>query len=99
MIFECNTLKDCREALYRAYGSESNLVLDLGKGIDADKVPVIVGACTNCNADKVLETLGMERTLDCPVCGSDMDRDHVVNMMVQGDVVVYRWQDDFGGGE
>jgi predicted RNA-binding Zn-ribbon protein involved in translation (DUF1610 family) len=98
MITQCKTLEDCQKALYKAYDEDINAILDLDPGIDADKVHVMIGTCTQCDANKVLHQLGIETPTPCPACGEEIDWDHVIDMVVQCDVVVYRWQDDFEVG-
>jgi hypothetical protein len=84
--------------LYKAYDEYINIVLDLDESVNADEVPVIVGVCTQCDVDKVLGQVDINTPTSCSVCGEKIDWDHVVDMVVQGDVVVYRLQDDFEVG-
>ena len=95
MIIEATTAKECREALYDAYESMLYaIVLDISPDVDFGRVPVTVLECDKCQGKKTIVYLGTHPIPEsCGRCGAELQVTHVVSMVTQGDVVLYRMGD------
>jgi hypothetical protein len=94
VIVEATTAKECREALYDAYEDMDSIVLDISSDVDHGRVPVTVLECGECKGKKTIVYLGTYPIPEsCGRCGAELQVTHVVSMVTQEDVVLYRMGD------
>jgi len=58
--------------------------------VDPGKVPVAILECTQCKGRKTIVYLGANTISKCGRCGAELINNPIVDMIIQGDVVLYR---------